>query len=157
MNTLQRIFLAATFAFATAACGRPFDVKTPNGFFELQDQSDEGYAYRSTSAEGVVLAVRVVDDDGRGSLSFWEKAITQKIRDERGYALLAAADVKAADGTPGRSLRFAHDESGKPFDYWLTVFVGKKRLFIVEAGGDRPAFEKEKATIEAAITTFKLD
>ncbi len=156
MNTLQRIVLATTLAFATA-CGRPFDVKTPNGFFELQDQSEEGYAYRSTSAEGVVLAVRVVDDDGRGSLAFWEKAITQKIRDERGYALLASTDVKAADGTPGRSLRFAHDESGKPFDYWLTVFVGNKRLFIVEAGGDRPAFEKEKATIEAAITTFKLD
>jgi len=156
MNTLQRIVLATTLAFATA-CGRPFDVKTPNGFFELRDQSEEGYAYRSTSAEGVVLAVRVVDDDGRGSLAFWEKAITQKIRDERGYALLASTDVKAADGTPGRSLRFAHDESGKPFDYWLTVFVGNKRLFIVEAGGDRPAFEKEKATIEAAITTFKLD
>jgi hypothetical protein len=40
-------------ALATTACGRPFDVKTPPGLVELDDQAPD-YDYRASAPEGVV-------------------------------------------------------------------------------------------------------
>ena len=57
----MRALFAVMLALGAAGCGRPFDVKTAPGFVELDDQP-ASFAYRSISSEGVVVAVRVVDD-----------------------------------------------------------------------------------------------
>ena len=80
---MSRIALLAL--FATVACGRPFDVKTPRGFVELDNQGPD-YAYRATTADGVVVAVRAVDAPGRQDLGFWEQAVALQLRDASGYA-----------------------------------------------------------------------
>lgn len=129
-----------------AACGRPFDVHTAPGFVELENQGE--FAYRATTPEGVVVAVRVVDDEKRGDLSFWTEALTLRMRDVNGYALLETTDVTSNDGTKGKLLKFGHDEDNKPFAYWLAVFPAQNRLFLMEAGGAKDLFDKARPSVE---------
>lgn len=144
----------ATAALGTAACGRPFDVKTAPGFVELANQ--DSYAYRSTSAEGVVTAVRVVDDEKRGDLAFWTNAVTLQLRDASGYALIAQEDVTSRDGTKGKLLRFGRDEDGKPFTYWVALYPAQDRLFLVEAGGPKEPFERSQKSVEHTMQSVRV-
>jgi hypothetical protein len=148
--------VALTAAVLLAGCGRPFDVKTAPGLVELEDQEPD-YAYRAMTPEGVVMGVRVVDTNGRGDLEFWTRATSLRMRELDGYALLATADVKSRDGTPGHELRFGHDESHKPYIYMLRVFVAKKRLFLVETGGPQAEVERYKGALDWMQATLKLD
>lgn len=145
-STLMLAIALLSSTAATTGCGRPFDVKTAPGFVELENQTM--YAYRATTPEGVVMAVRVVEDEDRGDIEFWTQAVTLQLRDVNGYALLSSDAVASADGTKGRRLVFGHDEDGKPYAYRVTLFLAQGRLFIVEAGGAKEAFERARPSIE---------
>jgi hypothetical protein len=136
------------------ACGKPFDVKTAPGFVALEGQSQ--HEYRATTPEGVVMGVRVVDDENRGDLTFWTQALVLQLRDSSGYALLDQKDIKSRDGTPGRRLAFAHDESGTPYTYWVTIYLAQGRLFVVEAGGENATFERAKPNVEWMMQSVKV-
>lgn len=145
------------FAFlATAACGRPFDIKTAPGFVPLARQSSYSYDYRATTPEGVVVAVRVIDDEDRGDLAFWSEALTLQLRDADGYALLSTEDVTTRDGTKGKLLKFGHDEDNKPYAYWVGAFLAQGRLFIVEAGGTKDAFDRAKPSVAWMLKSLKV-
>jgi hypothetical protein len=137
------------------ACGRPFDAKTPSGFVELDERFSD-YDYRATTADGLVIGVRVEKHKPRGELAFWERAIENHLRMRGGYALLDKRDVKNADGISGRQLRFGHDEAGKPHLYYVTLYPTKRKLFILEAGGSREEVETNAALIEEAISQFHV-
>ena len=147
-------FLCVLVLFAVG-CGRPFDVKTAPGFVPLENQST--YDYRATTPEGVVVAVRVVDDENRGDLGFWTQAVTLQLRDVSGYALLDVSDVASRDGTRGKLLKFGHDEGdNKPFAYWVSIFPAQKRLFVVEAGGAKDAFDRAQPSIEWMLKSVRV-
>lgn len=149
VKTWVPLLLAVLASALACACGRPFDIKTAPGFVELQNQ-EPAYAYRATTPEGVVAAVQVEDleGDAPGDLAFWTRAVTLQLRDMQGYALLESRDVKSADGTPGKQLRFGYDEGNKPFAYWITLYVSGKRLFLVQAGGAKAAVERYAQSLE---------
>ena len=154
MKRLLRAMLVLGALAATAACGRPFDVKTAPGFVPLENQA--AYDYRATTPEGVVVAVRVVEDEKRGDLAFWTQALTLQLRDVSGYALLDTRDVTSADGTKGRRLEFGHDEDNKPYSYWVTLYPAQGRLFIVEAGGTKDAFVRAKGNVEWMLASVRV-
>ncbi len=147
----------ALFGFLVVAACRPFDIRTAPGFLELKEDS-ASYAYRATTPEGVVVAVRVVGLEGEGSddLSFWTKALTMQMRDVSGYALLESHDVRSLDGVSGKQLRFGRDESGKPYVYWLTFFTSGSKLVIVEAGGSKPTFENASPSVQWMIQSVRV-
>ncbi len=146
--------IAAISALAVTACGKPFDVKTAPGFVALENQTD--YDWRSTTPEGVVVSIRVVEDESRGDLPFWTQAITLQMRDVSGYALLESADVASLDGTKGRLLKFGHDEDDKPYAYWIAIFPAQGRLFLVEAGGAKDTFERARANVEWTMKSVRV-
>lgn len=137
-------------AFASG-CGRPFDVKTANGFVELENQSPD-YDYRSTTPDGVVMSIRAIDNTGsagqRGDVAFWERAVTLEMRDVQGYAFFDAKDVTSADGTKGRQLKFGHDEDGKPYEYLVTIYLAQSRIYIIEAGGKKDLVERATPNLQ---------
>lgn len=142
-------------AVAASAC-RTFEVSTPPGFLELHDPAPP-FAYRAITPEGVVVAVRVVYlDNESGGLPFWARAITVRMREIDGYALLGESDVKARDGTPGHELKFGHDQSGKPYRYTVRVYIVGKRLFVIETGGSGPEVERYQPSIEWMQQTVKV-
>jgi len=140
-------------ALSSVGC-HAFDMKTAPGFLELKNGSGS-YVYRATTPEGVVVAARVesVEGEGSDSLAFWTRAFTLQLHDRDGYALTDTRDVKSLDGEPGKQLRFGHDESGKPYVYWVTFWARDHRVSIVEAGGAKTSFEAAQPSIEWMIAS----
>src|SRR5262245_33937026 len=122
---------------ATAGCARGFDINTPDGFAELDDSDD--YRYRSTSADGVVLAVRKEKNEPKAGLDFWTAALKNDLS-SRGYGLVKSEKVKSKNGIDGRQLRYSMTKNGRPNVLWVTVFVTDSKVFVVEAGGDEAHF-----------------
>ena len=157
---MHKYFIALVIFSATASgCGAGFHVEAPRDFVSLDDASTHarGYAMRATSADGVVMGVRALDNDRHGSTEFWVEAIRNQVRRDQGYALTSEADVTAATGEAGHQMRFGHDDGGHPYVYWVTVYVTTDRIFVVEAGGRRDRFEAATAQLESALTTFRID
>lgn len=146
--------VAVACALGTTACGRPFDVKTAPGFVALENQHD--FDWRATTPEGVVVGIRVVEDEKRGDISFWTQAVTLQLRDVTGYALLENVDVFSSDGTKGRLLKFGHDEDDKPYVYWVAIYAAQGRLFLVEAGGAKEVFERAKPSVEWTMKSVRV-
>lgn len=139
-------------------CGQHFDLEAPDDFAELTSGGGSAtrHAYRATSADGAILAVREVDNTQHASRAFWAQAVRNRLRRAGGYALLSEQTVRSADGTEGQQLRFGRDEGASPYEYWVTLFVTHERVFVVEAGGRREPFEAQRAAIEQAIATLRL-
>jgi hypothetical protein len=144
-------------ALSAGAC-RPFDINTPDSFVELEEANYSQFEYRATTADGVVVGVRALDNDRRGTLSFWAEAVRNKLRDSRGYALIEETDVNARAGIPGKQLRMGRDDSGHTYRYWVTIFVRSEgrnpRVWVIEAGGEQAVFERRQAEIEQMIASF---
>jgi hypothetical protein len=153
---LFRLSLLLSAPLLAGGCGRPFDVKTPPGLVELDDQKPR-YDYRAVAPEGVVVGIRVVDIGRKGDLAFWTRATELRMRQLAGYALLSEGDVKSRDGTPGRELRFGHDENGKPYFYSVRLFVTHGRLYFVETGGPKDELAKYQPSLDWMQGTLTLD
>ena len=154
MKKLTRTLALLASLALVAGCGRPFKIKTSPGFVELENQGE--YAYRATTPEGAVFAVRVVDDEARGDLDFWGKAIMLQLRDVSGYALLESKEIASADGTKGRLMRFGHDEGNKPYEYQVAFFLAQERVFIVETGASKAEMDKNRASLDAMMKSIKV-
>ena len=154
MRTLMLSILIAAATFATG-CGRPFDVKTPPGLIELENQ-EPAYAYRAMSSDGVVVGVRAVDESRNSDLAFWAHAVEKRMKELSGYAELGESDVVSRDGTKGKELVFGHDESGKPYLYTVRLFVAQGRVYVVEAGGAKEQMERYKDSVAWTMASVKV-
>lgn len=153
MKRITAAFVLALSAIAFAGCGRPFDPATPSGFVDMGKRYPDG-EYRAATADGVVIGIRAFDNDPRGELAFWSKALENRMRLRGGYALLEKRTVKNRGGLQGVELRFGHDEESEPFLYWVTLFVTDARIYVIEAGGPKAEVEKERPRIEWAVENF---
>jgi hypothetical protein len=148
-------FMAALAALAAlAGCGRPFVAATPPGFVDLKDRYESNET-RSTTADGVVIGARAFDNDPKGEVSFWARAVENRLRDAGGYALLEKRDVTNRGGLKGTQLRFGHDEGKEPHLYYITIFANDDRVFVLEAGGPKSQMERLSAQIDWSVRNFK--
>ena len=168
LSTIGSSLLLLAAGALAIGCGPSFTLSTPPGFIEL-DEKYSPYDYRATTADGVVIAARELDNDRHGELGFWVKAIENRMRERGGYALIESKQVKSADGVEGRLLRFGHDDqggagsslqaqgtgSGRPHLYYLAVFVTEKKIFLVEAGGTKELISSQAAVVDSAIAAFR--
>lgn len=155
MSTLRiRSVLAfAALALSTAAgCAPALHIATPPGFAEIAEH--DGYRYRASNAEGVVLAVRREKNDPAADLSFWSGAVDARLR-RAGYNALEARAVEA-HGLKGRQIRYAIVREGREHAYWVSVFVTRDAVVTVEAGGDKELFAHQEPAIEQAIASLDL-
>jgi len=152
MIRFTALIIAATLALA--GCGRPFTPATPPGFVDLGDDRYPDGEYRATTADGVVIGVRAFDNDPKGELSFWSRALENRMRENGGYALLDKRKVTDRGGLEGAQYRFGHDEKGEPFMYWVTIFITDKKIFVLEAGGPKSEMERQTPQIDWAVQNF---
>ena len=145
--------LALLLGLGSTGCSRGFVLTTPAGFAELEDE--ESYAYRATSAEGVVLAVRHEPNEPYGDLAFWTGAVDAQLR-RNGYVADKALDVESVSGLRGRQLRYHLMREGREQSFWATVYVTEAHVVVVETGGDRAFFEKLESAVSAAITSLDI-
>ncbi|MDB5221031.1 MAG: hypothetical protein JWO86_8958 [Myxococcaceae bacterium] len=148
---LSSITLAATLLLGPAACTHGAKLETPNGFATLDE--DGAYSYRATSARGVVLATRTEKNDVKANTEFWAETLDAKLRD-RGYVADGTRDVKTSKGLAGTQLRYTTTKNGREHRYWVTVFATAKKVFVVEAAGDKEPFDKAVASVDRAIASL---
>jgi hypothetical protein len=152
-RTLLKAAVLVAASALTVACGPAFTIDTPQGMLELKNQS--GYAYRAMSPDGLVLAVRVIDEPGKTDAAFWTQAVSLRLKERPDYSLLSTADVTSASGAKGKELRFRHDEKGKAYLYVVRIFAEPDHpLVIVEAGGLQG--DMRASTIDAAMASLRL-
>lgn len=147
--------LRTLMAACLAGCGSSAAMSVPDDFVVLEDDEAD-YDLRATNAHGAVVAIREIDNDVEGNLSFWVDALKNRLRTRGGYALLEEAEVSAASGHRGHQMRFGHDQNGSSHQYWLTLFVTPDTIYVVEAGGRTEVFEEAKPGIEQAIASLQL-
>jgi hypothetical protein len=156
VGALARALTLATLAAGALACGRPFYVNTPPGFAELRESRGSDYAYRATSPDGVVMAIRVLEDEDRADLDFWVRSTTLDVRSAMGYALLGTDSVRSLDGTAGKVLHFGTDQGGKPYLYDVALFMAQSKLFIWEAGGEADKMKAAQKSIDWSRESLKV-
>ena len=149
------LLVALALLLGTAGCGRSYDVAAAPGFVKLEAKQPP-YDWRAVAPDGVAVAMRVVPLDERADLAFWTHTVTLRMREMNGYALVETHDVKSRDGTAGKELVFGHDESGKPFVYRVRLYLGDKRLFVVEAGGTKEQMDRYAPSVDWMMATVRL-
>jgi hypothetical protein len=153
MNPTYRLLAPLALGLALAGCGRPFVAATPPGFVDLDDRYGST-EYRATTADGVVIGIRAFENDPKGELPFWSRAVERRMREMAGYAMLERKEVATRGGLKGVQMRFGHDEGKDPYLYWLVLFVTEKRVFVLEAGGLKSEVAKQEAQLDWAIRNF---
>jgi hypothetical protein len=146
-------------AVLTSACGPGFTLQLPDRFVNLTDDpdhADEQFGLRATTPDGVVVGVQRLDHRVNGTLVFWSEAVTRRLRDGQGYALLSEDDVTAATGEAGHLMRFGRDLDGHAYRYTVALFVTPSHIFVVEAGGRDEAYTALEAGIEGSIRAMRL-
>ena len=152
MTLTRRLPLLLALSLLAPACAS-FHVNTPNGFAELED--DERYDYRATNADGVVIAVRVVRNEPRASLEFWGRVVDERLR-RQGYVPEGNPEpVRSANGLAGVMFRYAATVGGREHRYQVAVFVQNKKVFVLEAGGDREVFDPAAPAVARALRSFR--
>ncbi|MEM9190803.1 MAG: serine/threonine protein kinase [Myxococcota bacterium] len=140
---------------ALGACGSNFSVEPPRNFVHLEDESSQ-YDFRASTADGVVFAVREVENERGGTLEFWATAIKNRLRLNGGYALVDEREVRVGSGHTGLQLRFGRDQRGTAFRYWLSVFVTEDHVHLVEVGGREEVFQDAEESVAAAIAAIEI-
>ena len=153
MRTQLKLALALA-SLVFVGCGNHFAITAPTNFATLREADRNGYQMRATTADGVVIGVREIENDTHANQAFWATAIRNRLERAGGYALVSESEVRTTQGDTGLQLRFGRDENNVTYDYWLTLFVTNDRIYIVEAGGRRTRFEAERPNVEASIATF---
>ena len=153
MTTPRRfpLIVLALSLLAPACAG--FRVNTPSGFAQLSD--DERYDYRATNADGVVIAVRAVRNEPEANLEFWGRVVDERLR-RQGYVPEGdPAPVRSANGLTGVMFRYGCTVGGREHRYQVAVFVRARKVFVLEAGGDREVFDPAAPAVARAFASFR--
>jgi len=155
---MKRLIPLLAIALA-AGCGPGFELTLPDRFVDLTDDPDvrRGHFHmRATTPDGVVVGVQELDHRVDGSLVFWSEAVTRRVRDHQGYALLAEEDITSGTGERGHLMRFGRDLEGHAYRYTVALFVTPDRIVVVEAGGREEPYEALEEGIERSIRAMRL-
>jgi hypothetical protein len=147
---MKRIFV--TLALALTACTGAARLSAPAGFAEMEDTKP--YSYRAETAHGVVVAVRTEKNSPRANVDFWADAIDLRMR-RQGYVADSSSPVRSAQGLTGKQIRYSREDQRRTYRYWLTVFTTDDKVFVVEAAGDKDAFDPQVKTVEQTVLSLK--
>lgn len=162
-----RLLLGLAFSCAALLLGgcQSFAISTPPDFVERPEPDWSSYSYRALNADAVVLGVREVDEnEGRSlfedthdvSLTFWKKAVENRLRSSHAYALLGEDPLTVASGHKGTLLRLGREDAGVQYDYWVGLIDAGEYLYVLEAGGRREEFTKVQDALRSSIEGFQV-
>jgi hypothetical protein len=153
-TTKRTLSMFCTLALAAllGGCAKT-SLSTPAGF--ASHREGRTYDFRASDGEGVVIAVRTEKNRPHGDLQYWTAALDVQLR-TAGYEPREAVDVKSADGQSGRQLRYVLAVDGRELVFWVSLFVTKHQIVVVEAGGDAAFFEPKVEQVEAAIGSLQI-
>lgn len=126
-------------------CGTAYRAKPPSGFARLEQEGP----FRALTPDRVIYRVRQAPNEPRADLTFWQKALKQRMTDA-GYLFVAEREIKAS-GVPGYLIELAAPFGQEDYSYLIALFVRDDRLVIAEATGEVSRLTKRRPAILSAI------
>ncbi len=125
----------------------------PPGYVMVEDHADA--RFRAVSADNCVLTLRSETNPRGGDLAFWEKAITQRLTDVRGYHVVSRFEV---DNPAARGIEIVFDytRDGTDYTYLLGLFVKGRAVHVFEAAGQKGRIQKDMAEITKTMQKWPL-
>ncbi len=154
--SLSLALLASLALTVSASACHHFQTETPTQFVELEERAP-GFAYQATSPDGVVLAVRELPNEPKGTLAFWSEAVENQLRFARGYALLEKLPFESTKGASGALLRFGFDQDHGAQRYTVAVLVSGDRILVLEAGGPEALMDAQAEPVAAWLHSVEFD
>jgi hypothetical protein len=128
--------------------------RLPAGYVKVDPPYDA--RFKAVSAEGSALIYRTEENPENGNLTFWEKAVTNRLVDVGGYQRTDRQDIHNQNGTPGVELTFAHAQVGVDYLYVLALYVRGNRVHVLEAAGPKDKFTADLPAIHKAFLEWPL-
>jgi hypothetical protein len=148
---LRRAAAALLVGLLLAGCAtvRPV-LEQPKGFAEYRDET----AYRAVSPEGVVLRVRLVDNQPAQTLEFWAEALKTQLA-KSGYS---PAGEEAVETRSGKAiiLEWVAPVGQEDWIYLTGMALSGSRIAVVEAAGAYPHYKKHRAAILDSLRTLEV-
>jgi hypothetical protein len=137
-------------------CARNYNMDAPKAFRAYEDSQDVKW----TTADGVRLKVRQLENYPVGSLQFWKEALSEHLL-RQGYTLTRERcfQTQAFNNQPplpGCRLDFLLPHGSEDWVLMETLFVSGEDLYVVEAAGAFERFSKVDAEIQTALESFRL-
>ncbi|MCB9497358.1 MAG: hypothetical protein H6686_10785 [Fibrobacteria bacterium] len=143
MNRLIPALLLGTLLGGCAA----FQGAHPRGFAPWSD--NDGRLYRAATPDGLVWRIRSEPHLPQAGLSFWKRAIRERLRGS-GYQVVDSLAFQMGDRPA-----FAF-EAGIDQEAWLVAIQpGEKRIVVVEVAGPLQAYQTHRQDILDALTRIQ--
>lgn len=147
---ITRCCLPALLSLAAAGCQQPL----PAGYVQVEPGWER--TFRAVSAEGAAFTLRTETNPKNGDLVFWEKAISSRLVEIRGYQLAGRREVKHKTGTPGIEMTYDYKRDGVDYAYLLTVFVRGDKVYVFEGAGTKAQMATDMPKIQQSIQAWLM-
>ena len=147
---MKFLLIVATFFLFSCAS---FKAQTPENFAEYSD-SPSG-KFKAVSSDGVLYRVSEYKQKAEASMDFWREAFLLKMKNtnyKQEDSLSVSIGGKAAIGYV-----FSFANSTGSDLYLVAAVQSDKKVFVVEAAGERAKFENRKKDILDAIGKITID
>ncbi len=133
--------------------GARFDL--PPGYIRYYDTEQ---MTQVMSADGMFMKLQKLDNYDEGDLLFWSKLARRVLSEQRAVNIEAESEAAVAGGTKAVVLRGtreigASDKRG----YQLAIVRTKKNVFALEMWGPLDTFNRDRAALDKAITTLRVN
>jgi hypothetical protein len=154
MKTARTLWLLALLLVLIGAAGCKKHIKTPADFAEM-DNPGYDYEYRAISPDEIVMGVQKRPNEPKGDVEFWAKVWKEKYPPIKDYEFVDKESLRTKGGLQGSLLEFTSEEEDGLYRLLVAIFVVKKDIWIVTAGGNDENVKDQRDTIVGAFKTFK--
>jgi hypothetical protein len=152
MHTILVVAVALALVAGTGC--KKKHIKTPADFAEMEDPGWD-FKYRAISPDEVVLGVQKKANEPRGDAEFWMKVWKEKYPPIKDYDYVSDEKISTTAGQNGYLLEYKSEEEDGSYRFMVAIFVKKKDIWILTAGGKDEVITEHRDTIISAFKTFK--
>ena len=148
----KSVTLALALIVSAVGCRTTADIvlERPAGFAVYQGEGP----WQAVSPEGVVMQVRLLENDPPQGLSFWAEALEIHLV-KTGYRLTGKESVTTPAGE-AVVLDWLAPVAGEDWVYLTAFLVHEDRIALVEAAGPYGLFQRHRAELMASIATLAV-
>ncbi len=145
----KNLLILASLALVTSCVS----LQTPDGYASRKQTG--WHDYKAISTEGAVIAMRVErnEDRERGTLAYWTEASRKQMTLSRGYEIQKEGEFVSGEGK-GHWMLFGHTYKGVDFLYLLGLVVDGRKIYVLEATGEKETFEADVPKVVQAFGTL---
>ena len=151
-NRVVFLFWLSVLACVNTACGLSYTMQKPDRFAHFhRNRTMLDYI----SAEGLRLQAWTVENEPKGNAEMWMRIVDLSLTDA-GYHRLVNKNISGANIDDGIYAEYAYHFHAEDHRYSVALFTDDTRIYVVESGGTKTDFEKHRAAILTAISTFTV-